>query len=998
MPRRHFAKAIVSRQDVAFDEWMEVLRDQHEGVAPKDRLHRVAKNVLRKCDPNQYLLSHSTIVASVDVTSPRGVKTGRLLNRGVQIDVKWPDFRITPECEKFVNNNCFLPGAMILMADGTEKSIETVQMGDEVISHLGISRKVISVFDTYATHQIRTITRKGDDRALHATTNHPFFVNVGDRYGIFAAEDLRVGDMLRGLNETSFNILSIESSETAAHVYNIEVDVDHTYVANGVAVHNCDSWTRSLLLSTYRTFIGAPNYCFLPDTKILMSDGTQRSIEDVSVGDEVITHLGRARKVVHKHVRDYVGEIVQTSTGSPTPISCTPNHPFLRFDLTGNVEKARADTLQIGDILYLPNLQRGRYKLGDSARYGRLLGHCLARYVESNANTLTFDCEAGAREEIQSILDCLRAVSPHTLPSLAVSGGRILIEVRDFSLASFASRQILVDKDGINRLRMPSLSAETDESILSLIGTLASFTKQDSEVIRIESSNWELLDQLVYLSSIIGLHGTVNREVALKTGTDGARTLVPASSCTICFQGSDAAVLRPYMSRVEKLPVLDESDRASAPVTLVKITSVEKNSYEGKVFNLEVEEDHSYVAGCVAVGNCEHIQLPELSKGFIVDAIARDLGETCYVDILVATDRKHTKLVQDIVAGQIDSMSMGAISLFTICTKCGNVAADDSSLCPCIVYDGKGSKFIDEDGQERMVAELIGHVSVPNSNQFIEASWVRNPAFTGAVRRNILNPLETQTATKMEKAHVLYDVRLEIPEMAGVKKAASTKRRAQGEDEAPVQDAAPADDVAPQDSSPSQDSGEGDSEFDSVDAPTEPNVDGKDKSVDALFEKIQQQLLESIVKRLGEKLEPTSKDVANTTVPPVDLESGNDNFVHSSLQFDAGLKKFFPNEPKLQIWASRMHRVVHGGGKTQIRTARVTARDLIILSWIEDRIKGRDYPAALYKAAMRTGSMSNFPSETSYLAFCQSRLGRDLTERDRRFLLWKGRIASLSAR
>jgi len=124
---------------------------------------------------------------------------------------------------------------------------------------------------------------------------------------------------------------------------------------------------------------------------------------------------------------------------------------------------------------------------------------------------------------------------------------------------------------------------------------------------------------------------------------------------------------------------------------------------------------------------------------------------------------------------------MGCISLFTACTKCGNVAADDAQLCPCVLYDGKLSKFTDEAGIEQVLAEIIGHVSVPNSNQFIEASWVRNPAFRGAVRRNILNPDSSQLATQMKESRYLYELRTQIPEMEGIKKAASIRRADQGQ-------------------------------------------------------------------------------------------------------------------------------------------------------------------------------------------------------------------------
>jgi len=101
----------------------------------------------------------------------------------------------------------------------------------------------------------------------------------------------------------------------------------------------------------------------------------------------------------------------------------------------------------------------------------------------------------------------------------------------------------------------------------------------------------------------------------------------------------------------------------------------------------------------------EHVQIPELSKGKIIDAVARDLGDTVYIDILVATDRKHASLIQDIESGKMNAMSMGCSIQFSRCSKCGNVAADDTELCEHVRYE-KGNTFVDESGKKRIVAEL----------------------------------------------------------------------------------------------------------------------------------------------------------------------------------------------------------------------------------------------------------------------------------------------------
>ena len=425
----------------------------------------------------------------------------------------------------------------------------------------------------------------------------------------------------------------------------------------------------------------------------------------------------------------------------------------------------------------------------------------------------------------------------------------------------------------------------------------------------------------------------------------------------------------------------------------------------------------------------EHIQLPELSKGFIIDAISRDLGKTCYIDILVGTDRKHGKLVSDILSGEMSALSMGCISLFTICTKCGNIAADDAQLCPCVQYEGKGNPYADEDGVQHPISELIGHVSVPNSNQFIEASWVKNPAFRGAVRRNFLNADTVAIASKLGEAARIYEIRQHESHPDDIKRAASV-RRAQGQDQqAPTDQGgqAPADQggqgQAPADQGgQSQDGGQedlvdlGQSGQSGLDlggggggggggTPSDQSQGGGQSQgqgggqgdLDKMLEQAQSLLLQNLVKSLGEKLAPKAEDVKTVVPSTNDWEAsggGNDNLVRSSQEFGRRLRKTFSSK-KLIAWAENAYRVVHTGGIKEIRANKMTSRDLIVLSWIEDRVNGRTYSSNLYKVAMSVGAPSAYPSEKSFVAACSIRLGRAPTVGEQKFFTWKGKIASL---
>ena len=134
----------------------------------------------------------------------------------------------------------------------------------------------------------------------------------------------------------------------------------------------------------------------------------------------------------------------------------------------------------------------------------------------------------------------------------------------------------------------------------------------------------------------------------------------------------------------------------------------------------------------------EHVQDPSLSKGKILDAVARkvDNNKSVFIDILVATNKKHTDLVEKIKTGKLQTLSMGAVVAFTICSQCGRVASDETELCSHIKFLKKNSFISENDGKKRITAELCGHFLYPESNKFIEGSWVEVPAFKGAVLRN----------------------------------------------------------------------------------------------------------------------------------------------------------------------------------------------------------------------------------------------------------------------
>ena len=898
---RRTANAIVSRPGVEFDEWMETLRGQNEGAVPRDHVHRVAKTVLRKCDPKQYLLSHATIVASVDTYAPKNAKIGRNMVQGVQIDVRWPDFRIKPECHDIINNN----------SDAWERSL------------------LLSTYRTFI--------------GAHNYLEHIQLPALSKGFIVDA--------IARDLGKSAYiDIL-------------VATDRKHQQLVTDIVAGDISAMSMG---------------CHLPGTQVYLSDGSPIGIEDVRPNMEVLTQKGNSCRVENLQIRENRWKVRTIKSVGLPPITSTDNHNYyiIRCETVEKtrgrggknsklhvVEKdypfdyAEARTIREGDFLAFP-ISQDEVQSDVTLSEARLLGLWIGdgwKFENNHDSTVGvgFCLDESHPEIVREAIQALDQVAWVNRELHVAMGGNAprpqstsVSNRRGASYLMNTSRSFraIVDRHTSGRTSSDKLIGKSvmswpkDHQMAFLSGLIdsdgcVSTSKRGTKNVFLSTRNLKLAHQYMQIAARCGIIPTFS--VAERSGT---KMLPEAAGIDYQIKLRNSDVVRVPSLKVRSAIGGIRSTKAGRNNRWItdkyiysEVKKIDRSDYAGFVYDLQVDQDHSYVANGVGVSNC--------------------------------------------------------ISLFTVCTRCGNVASDDAQLCPCVLYLGKGTKFADEQGIEHPVAELIGHASVPNSNQFIEASWVRNPAFRGAVRRNILNPDSTQVASNIDEARKIYSLRSEKPLPKGMKKAAS--RIAQGED----QDDQDLDSLF--DQGEGQDQGGGQDQDQGADqGGGQDSGQPKPDKLDEMLDKVQEQLLSILVDKLGEKLEPKPEDVGSIVAPS--LERGNDNIVRSSNEFDRRVRKTFPKSPNIHKWASKHYRIVHEGGSKAVRASKMTSKDLIVLSWIEDRVRGHSYSPNLYKTAMKTGSISNFPSKTSFLASCKMKLGRDLSVGEEKFLIWKGRIASAS--
>ncbi|MFE0688237.1 polymorphic toxin-type HINT domain-containing protein [Streptomyces xiamenensis] len=139
------------------------------------------------------------------------------------------------DARKSTRCHSFIPGTSVLMADGSEKSIEHVEVGDEVLAadpETGetSARRVTAELSSAGYKELveLSLSPEGtDDAFVVATKGHPFW-ELGQRVWIEAGE-LEPGDLLATTLGLPVEIVEIRKSVKLSQVHNLTVEGLHTY-------------------------------------------------------------------------------------------------------------------------------------------------------------------------------------------------------------------------------------------------------------------------------------------------------------------------------------------------------------------------------------------------------------------------------------------------------------------------------------------------------------------------------------------------------------------------------------------------------------------------------------------------------------------------------------------------------------------------------------------------------------------------------------------------
>lgn len=393
-------------------------------------------------------------------------------------------------------------------------------------------------------------------------------------------------------------------------------------------------------------------WCFLPGTMVWMADGTRKPIEEIRIGDMVLSGEGVPRRVTTLFRRPVDEEIVGIRVkGSQETVWCTKNHSFMAVkadevrchDKTAYVKckpdgqgcfcsrcgrqddpyefhKVEAGHLEPRDALYMPVPKLE--PVSDDPLLGNpdaleLLGYYAAEGSVSR-NTVVFSLGAHEEKLAERIAELSGRLFADSKIHVRPDRSELYVNCTDANLAKFVL-QHCGEGSLTKRLSYELMSAEPAVLLRFLVAWLdgdGSQEKDNSGIFCGNTSSEFLAWQMRMLCLRLGLVAHVFRDHSQKTmvSPSNGKTYEVHPRYHVKIRGKSASKLAEcFASDFYRFADIRRSHERDGCCFLHKgkaiqwLNTTNKRHYAGFVHNIEIETDHSYNVGYgLHVGNCRN--------------------------------------------------------------------------------------------------------------------------------------------------------------------------------------------------------------------------------------------------------------------------------------------------------------------------------------------------------------------------------------------------------
>jgi len=329
-------------------------------------------------------------------------------------------------------------------------------------------------------------------------------------------------------------------------------------------------------------------YLCVPASTLIWTDRGQKPIEGLSVGDIVLTHAGRWRKITKCFCREYEDDLCKIkSSGNCQALICTPEHPVRTYNpKTQKYEWEKASDITGTHWITFPKTQSSNSFI--KPELIELIGWYITEgSVMKNAVSFSLNKkETHYVQRIQEIAAEFGKCSKHELPTA------MMVQVCSCRLADFLVTHC---GSGAANKRIPWNLISGHEELLynTLIDGDGCRGQYKSATEVYSTISLSLARDVQMLAHIIGKRARINK------GKTAGIGFIEKRKCNF----SDSYNV--FMSPTEKKKCGRQKVILAKHSAACKVLSVEKEKYIGKVYNIAVQFDESYVANGVVVHNCD---------------------------------------------------------------------------------------------------------------------------------------------------------------------------------------------------------------------------------------------------------------------------------------------------------------------------------------------------------------------------------------------------------
>ena len=379
-----------------------------------------------------------------------------------------------------------------------------------------------------------------------------------------------------------------------------------------------------------RAFTGIGISCLCPGTKIYSSKGIV-NIEDVKIGDEVITHKGRYRKINNVITKNFKGVAtkiqLQGYSDDTKDYKFVDNHElYVKRD--GEWKWVGCEDIVVGDIVGEPivsgdststkvamtiserttnssSVNKKRYESTPSLQ--RLFGYFLGDgSVNDTEGCIQFDFAKHETSNIDDVKKIISRVFGKNVAETEKGDNCVRLKCYSRGLCNYFMNHFY-DENKVKSYPWDISRLNNNECLNLLVGLIRSDGANQESTVSFYNTNTRLTLLCKQLFSRLGYAASVSyREPRSHTIENGRIISGKLQEWRVSSSGK-----KTEMSLVDCVENLNtENDRQAQKMFIedgfccTTVQKVEYEDYEGVVYDLQVDEDHSFSGPFLTIHNC----------------------------------------------------------------------------------------------------------------------------------------------------------------------------------------------------------------------------------------------------------------------------------------------------------------------------------------------------------------------------------------------------------